>query len=199
MKKALQFIIIVLLCVGCKVQKPQTNDSQTNIPSQNEQNTFQTYTANISGSYNSIPFRGTLRLQKDSVLWVSVTGFGFEVARLLMTQDSVFAVNKVEKEAVIGDYTAFERHFGMSLTFSIVQKVLLDTTETHYQSSNQTDIRFIPQGKTLIENFIFPQQITAKAKFHNSNEEITIKFSNQQINIPISTPFSIPATYDTLK
>jgi hypothetical protein len=138
-------------------------------------------------------------LKKDSVLWVSVSGFGFEVARLLLTQDSVFAINKLEKQVFVGNYTTFEHYFSIPLSFPVVQKVLTDTTITDYNVSQQGNVTFIPQGKTLLDGFVFPQQITIKAIKGNNNIEQIIKFSNQRLNQPVDIPFSIPQNYDTIK
>ncbi|MDR1725462.1 MAG: DUF4292 domain-containing protein [Bacteroidales bacterium] len=166
-----------------------------NVKVENNQS-LKSYTAKISGVFNSIPFSGTLRLQKDSVIWVSVSSLGFEVARLLLREDSVFALNKLEKEVLIGDYKTFEKQFGLPLSFSIAQKALLDTSANTYNSAQQQiEIEFLPKGVTTIEHYAFPQQLTTKAKLRNKSKEIIIKFSNQQVNLPIQTPFSIPDNY----
>ncbi|MDR0790689.1 MAG: DUF4292 domain-containing protein [Bacteroidales bacterium] len=199
MKRLIFFIAISLLFVGCKVQSPQADIQSKQTADKQNQTTFETYTTKISGTYNSIPFKGQVRLQKDSVIWVSLTGFGFEAARLLMTKDSVFAINKLQKEVLIGDYNTLEQHFGLPLSFAVAQKVLLDTAQSSFKSEKQMEVQFLPQGVTTINRFTFPKQLTTKAKLNNRLEEITIKFSDQQINVPISIPFSIPKDYDTIK
>jgi len=193
------FIFITILFVGCKVQKLQTEKNNTDTAISKAETALQTYSAKISGTFKSIPFKGTLRMKTDSVIWVSITGLGFEAARILMRQDSVFVLNKLEKEVFIGDYTIFEQHFGLPINFSMAQKVLTDTLENNFNFSKQTSLQFIPQGTTTIDRFIFPKQLTAKVKKNNMSQEITVKFTDHQINIPIQTPFSIPSDYDTIK
>ncbi|NJO89334.1 MAG: DUF4292 domain-containing protein [Chloroflexia bacterium] len=45
---------------------------------------------NILRSTKTITLKGNLRIQKDSLIWISLSGFGIEAARLKCTKDSVF-------------------------------------------------------------------------------------------------------------
>ncbi|MDR1005913.1 MAG: DUF4292 domain-containing protein [Bacteroidales bacterium] len=192
MKKWFLPIIMTILLVGCKVQKNAIKEQPT-------QTAFESCTAKISGTYKSIPFGGTLRMQKDSLIWMSVTGFGFEAMRLLLRQDSVFAIDKLQKRVLIGDYNSFEQQFGIPITYSIAQKVLLDTAINEFNASNRVSAQFIPQGVTMIDGFAFPNQITLNAKLNNTEEKLTIKFSSWRMNVPIDAPFSIPTNYKIIK
>ncbi|MCB0807539.1 MAG: DUF4292 domain-containing protein, partial [Bacteroidales bacterium] len=50
-------------------------------------------------------FRGQLRMRKDSAIWVSFSpALGIEMARLLITEDSVKFINRINKTYFAGDY-----------------------------------------------------------------------------------------------
>lgn len=73
----------------------------------------------------------TLRMKKDSVIWVSVQpGLGIEAARMKLTQDSVFMINRLQKEYAATDYTFLKNKLNIDVNFDVVQAILLG----NYQS-----------------------------------------------------------------
>lgn len=69
--------------------------------------------------------KAILRIQRDSFIWVSVTApLGVEVARLLLTPDSVKFINAHDKEYFLSDYSFFSEKFDIDLTFDCFQKIL---------------------------------------------------------------------------
>lgn len=74
---------------------------------------------NLSGSAN-------IRIQKDSAIWVSLSpGLGIEAARVLITRDSVFILNKIDK--VYMDYTFEElsKMLEFDVDYSLVESVVI--------------------------------------------------------------------------
>lgn len=71
-------------------------------------------------------FKATIRLKKDSILWMSITpALGIELARVLITQDSVKLINRLEKSYFIGDFEYINRKFNVDLRFDDIQAVML--------------------------------------------------------------------------
>lgn len=69
-------------------------------------------------------FKATMRIQRDSFIWVSLTApLGIEVARLLLTPDSIKFINSHNKEYFLSDYSYFEEKFDISLSFSCIQQI----------------------------------------------------------------------------
>lgn len=70
-------------------------------------------------------FKAIMRMERDSFIWVSLTApLGIEVARLLLTPDSIKFINSHEKKYFLSDYTYFEEKFGVELGFECIQKML---------------------------------------------------------------------------
>ncbi|OAV43090.1 DUF4292 domain-containing protein [Lewinella sp. 4G2] len=68
---------------------------------------------------------GTIRLERDKAIWMSVKKFGFEGARVLIRPDSFFVLNRLN-----GDYTAeplsyVERKYQIPADFNLLQKIIL--------------------------------------------------------------------------
>ena len=51
----------------------------------------------IDSQPSTLNFSGSLRMRRDSTIWISATVMGIEAMRALVTSDSVFLVNRFEK------------------------------------------------------------------------------------------------------
>jgi hypothetical protein len=69
---------------------------------------------------------GQLRMKKDSVIWISASaGFGIEAFRLKITTDSVWFVNRLEKNYFCEAFSDFEARLGFHLSFDRLQSALV--------------------------------------------------------------------------
>ncbi|MFO8054543.1 MAG: DUF4292 domain-containing protein [Bacteroidales bacterium] len=89
---------------------------------------YEFMSAKLSGNArlngNSFRFTATLRMQKDSVIWISVSpGFGFEIARLLITPDSIKMVNRIEQSYIREEYSKIYGLLGIEVPFSGFQNL----------------------------------------------------------------------------
>ena len=60
----------------------------------------------------------------DSLIYLNLNRSGIELARAVLTPDSVIYVNKLEHEFYAGDYSFLRRVFGFPLDFDMVQSLL---------------------------------------------------------------------------
>jgi hypothetical protein len=102
---------------------------------------FTWFTGKFSAEYKngkkSTSFNGQIRIRKDSVIWLSLTpGLGIEALRLIITQDSVKMINKINNTYFIGDYEAVNRFLKTNIDFDILQAYLLGN-----------DLQFYEEGK----------------------------------------------------
>src|SRR5690554_5290997 len=71
-------------------------------------------------------FKANIRIQKDSAIWISITPLlGIEVARVLITQDSVKVINRLTKEYFIGDFSYLHKRFNIDLEYEVIQAILV--------------------------------------------------------------------------
>lgn len=60
----------------------------------------------------------------DSLIYLNLNRSGIELARVVLTPDSIIYVNKLEHEFYAGDYSFLRRMFGFPLDFDMVQSLL---------------------------------------------------------------------------
>ncbi|WP_192822335.1 DUF4292 domain-containing protein [Rufibacter sp. LB8] len=88
---------------------------------------FQFFTAKgkVQSENSGLSANITIRMKKNEVIWASVQKIGFEVARLKITPDSVYIVNKLKDEYVIGSYAKLAQQYKIDVDFKTLQEVIL--------------------------------------------------------------------------
>jgi len=137
------FSVLLIVFSSCKVHKPvqKTAKSKTatiiddassfykvvtdNYPAYN------TFLIKLSAEYTdkdqSQSLNGVIRINRDSMIWVSVTAIlGYEIVRFIFTPDSVRFVNKVDNTYYLGNYDYLKRLFNISLDFYSLQALITD-------------------------------------------------------------------------
>lgn len=99
---------------------------------------FNTFAAKFRVEYsidrNYFDFKGQVRIVKDSMIWVSFNqDFGLEMARLLITQDSVKFMNRLKKEYFAGDYDFVNNFLNTNIDFGILQSIILGNDFEYYE------------------------------------------------------------------
>jgi len=70
-------------------------------------------------------FTAQMRMKRDSAIWISVSsGIGIEGARLLLTQDSVKFVNRLDKTYFVGDYAFLSELIDTEINYCMIQSLL---------------------------------------------------------------------------
>lgn len=157
MRNKLYIIAIALLLVAgsCTSRKKIV----TTTPPQ----TFEWLTANMDilaeGNGMSVKdLSGQLRMRKDSLIWLNVTAtMGVEVARIKMSADSIWVLNRMEKTYLAEPLDSFSVQLGIPLSLPLVQTLLLDNNEGFPPVENQS---------VLLKTFIMGN-LSAKVKYNN--------------------------------
>ena len=66
-----------------------------------------------------------IRIRQDSIIWLSISVAGFEVARAHITPDSVRVINKLQREYYGGNFSYLKERFNVDVTFAQLQALLL--------------------------------------------------------------------------
>ncbi|WP_224995179.1 DUF4292 domain-containing protein [Cesiribacter sp. SM1] len=81
---------------------------------------------NFDDGNNRIGATANIRIAKDSLIWISITpGFGIEAARGLVTRDSLFLVNKLQKEYHAYSFKELSQKLNVVVDYDILQSALL--------------------------------------------------------------------------
>ncbi|MEN0005763.1 MAG: DUF4292 domain-containing protein [Bacteroidota bacterium] len=76
-------------------------------------------------SQQSVSASSTIKFKRDSVLWMNVKKFGLEIARMLITKDSIFVINRFERSYIATDLQWVQNQYNLPANLSILQSVLL--------------------------------------------------------------------------
>ena len=126
--------IVLLILAGCKGGKELISERPV---SQEVRNNFEslmasypdwnTFSANLSfGASGSLSASTQLRMVRGEVLQISVRIIlGIEVARLYMTPDSLFLVNKMQKQYVAASLQEIGERLSSPVSLQTVQDALL--------------------------------------------------------------------------
>jgi hypothetical protein len=81
----------------------------------------------FEGNGQSIAATANVIWIRDSILWVNVKKFGLEAARALITKDSVFMLNRLEKTYSAKGLESLQREYSLPAGFELIQSLLLAT------------------------------------------------------------------------
>lgn len=78
---------------------------------------------------------------RDSAVWLNVKKLGFEVARALVTRDSVFVLNRLEKTYSARALESLQRQYSLPAGFELVQSLLLASPWFFPDIQLETDVK----------------------------------------------------------
>jgi hypothetical protein len=116
------------------------------------------FSANITIDGIKKGFKGSIKVQKDSLIWMTINApvGGIEVARLLISKDTVKMINRhPDKTYFIDDFDYLEEKLKMDLNFAIIQSIL---TNSVFQTPNgEKQKAFVRnfKGKIIDNKYVF--------------------------------------------
>ena len=135
-------LVVILMgfsLVGCNPAKKTTQENRVvgnkkvSYILEQVQNNESSYPKYLSFKANSelvtpektVSFKISVRMATDSAIWMSITGYGVEVIRVLATPDSLKYFNRQDKKFYIGNYSFISDKMGVGFTFYDLQSLVL--------------------------------------------------------------------------
>ncbi|MFA8449921.1 MAG: DUF4292 domain-containing protein [Bacteroidales bacterium] len=81
-------------------------------------------------------FSGQVRIQKDSLIWISFSKAFVEGGRVLITRDSVFFVNRLDREYFKGNFNLLSRILKTRVDFDMMQALLTGNDFTSFEKGD---------------------------------------------------------------
>lgn len=137
MNKAIIIVFSLFLFSACTTLKNSSSSalpykSNTFLVKKNQQNNlnYQWFSAKMNGNVivedKSFGLNANIRIQKDSVIWISASVLlGIEAVRLLITPDSFQLINRLNSTYISSDISTLSKRFGINLSFYELQNKLL--------------------------------------------------------------------------
>ena len=164
----LVFFIVLIMTSSC------ASRMKTVAPTPAKSYEWLTSKVDIDMESNGMAFddlSGQLRIRRDSLVWLSVSAtMGMEVARVKVSTDSVWVINRLEKTYLTEPLDSVAQHFGMPISLPWIETLLLDNNE----------------GVPPVEN-----QIVLLKYFAFGNYSAKIKYSKVQLDEETSFPLKI--------
>ncbi len=119
-------------------------------------------------------FRGQIRIRKDSVIWLSFSpALGIEMARLKVTNDSVFFMNRINKTYLKGDYSFINDYLQTNIDFDILQSFVIGNDFQFYEktkfrtSIDNQEYKLSTTERHKLKKFVKETDTDVKAFFQN--------------------------------
>jgi len=196
MKKSLVFLVFLTLTISCKSTKVSneniTNLSAKKVINKNKKAAFDrtSIRASLLVKYkgkNELPnVKTSLRIAKDSIIWLSFSKLGFPIAKALITPNEIKFYEKISKTYFVGNYELISNWLGTSFDFEMIQNLffgeaLIDlTNEKHQVGIHEGMYKINPKIQNpLFDIFYWMDPNTFKL----SKEEINHVGKNQKLTI----------------
>jgi len=136
MKKIVYILLIIILSLtSCKTRKSNTTNNSnamllTNVLTNYHQNSFKNKTVKASlkikykGEKNIPQVNASLRIEKDKVIWMSISKF-ITIGKLKITPNKVQFYNNLDQTFFDGDFSLLSDILGTEVNFMQVQNILL--------------------------------------------------------------------------
>lgn len=104
-----------------------------------------------------------IRLKKDSVLWFNVRVAVLDVARGVLTRDTIIISDNYHKDYYCYNYASLSKKFGVALNFDLLQSLIVGNLPIKKRPkdkvSKEPDFFLLQQneGKVLVDNYIGEQ------------------------------------------
>jgi hypothetical protein len=124
-----------------------------------------------------------IRMKKDSIIWLSVTSVGLEVARGLITRDSIVFMDKIHRDYFVFNYEQLSKQYNFDLNFDLLQSVIIGNMPFEMQE----DGRFIREN-----DFYILKQLVDKLEVDNYIAEKNQKLSRlKATEVPTQNTFTL--------
>ncbi len=95
----------------------------------------------VDGAGQSMSANANIIWVRDSAMWVNVKKFGLEAARALITKDSVFMLNRLNKTWSARGLESLEREYSLPDGFGLLQKFVLAAAWLDTRMEMRADIK----------------------------------------------------------
>jgi hypothetical protein len=126
--------------------------------------------AEYSNKGQTSSFNGQIRIRKDSVIWLSFSpAFGIEVFRMMLTQDSVKFINRMNNTFFAGDYNYVNHYLNTNIDFDILQSFLTGNDLSFYENG-----KFRAGIDNGIYKLVTAERMKLKKFVRNSQENLRV-------------------------
>ena len=179
------FLLLLLLSFSCSpsrhvMKAPIKEEGADYLFAKLKQNElkYDWFSAKFSAEYSNgkkeNSFNGQIRIRKDSLIWISlIPMLGIEAVRIMISQDSVKMINRLNDSYFIGDYEYVNRFLNSNIDYDLLQAFLLGNDLQFYEGGKFKAA--IDRGEYKLST---GERRKLKKFVRNSNEALKILIQN---------------------
>lgn len=195
MNKGLWFLLIalVILATGCskKATAPLVTAPKTvlNI----EEIDFEYFQGKarmiLRDANKEREVKATIRVRKDSVIWMTFNVIGIQGGKALINKDSITIVSTVDKEYFVFDYAELSKRFNLDINYHVIQSAMLGNPiiprKEEDEAVKESSMYLLKQhaGTIDVVNYVNAASMKiekVELKESNSSNSLIINYSNFQ-------------------
>jgi len=146
---------------------------------------------------------GQVRMKKDSVIWVTLSpALGIEMARLVITTDSVKFINRINKTYFSGDYAQVNKLLEANIDYDVFQTLLLGNDLTYYEDGkfranyDSKEYHLVTAGRQKLRKYVRTREDEERIYIQNIFlDPETFKISQMKIKELKKENKKLDATY----
>ncbi len=147
----------------------------------------------------------TIRIKKDSLLWLSAGLMGIEGVRAVISADSIKMIDKINKKAYIFDFATLSKKFNFDLNFKLIQAILIGNMPL--EQSQLDEVLTEAAGQIIrqnrepisIDNYIETSQLRSIKVKEQRGNTLTIQYTEFQAVNALLFPFLSNTTISFMK
>lgn len=139
---------------------------------------FDRFTAKFSAEYRNkeqkSSFGGQIRIARDSIIWLSFSPLlGIEAIRIMITQDSVKFINRLNNTYFIGDYSYVNKFLKTDIDYDILQSFLIGNDLSFYENAkfraslDRSQYKLSTAERTKLKKFVRTSQESLRILIQN--------------------------------
>lgn len=138
---------------------------------------FSTFSARFSADYKNgnqkYAFSGQIRIQKDTLIWLSLSVMGLEGMRLMISQDSIKYINRLNDTYFIGDWYDLNQFLHTNIEYDILQSFLTGNDISFYEegkfkaSIDKDEYKLSASARQKMKKYIRNQEETRNIFIQN--------------------------------
>ena len=143
---------------------------------------------NYKDARQNLTATANIRMKKDSIIWMSISKIRVEAARILITKDSLFILDRLGKRYARKGFEALSKEFDFDINYNLVESVILGNLIYPYQRERLESS----------EKYLYYDQRLAKFLFNNYIGVDTRKLEKLHVE-DVDTKSTISVNYGDFK
>ncbi len=156
---------------------------------------------------NKHSLKGQLRIRRDSAIWISLSpALGIEMARILITNDSVKFMDRLKNTYFIGDNRFVQEFLNSNVDYDVLQSLILGNDLTYYDNGkfhakyDSKEYHLVTAGRHKLKKYVKTAEDASRIFIQNiylSPE--TFKITHMKIKETVEDSRKLEAEYSDFR